>query len=414
MHVLNTSMTQEQRIIKSRATLMRDPRFAGIAGVFMVGKTIVTTLAENPRVSTAATTGIDTYYCKEFVTPLTDAELNWLVSHEEFHKALRHRWVWKNLVKTYGPDLVNMAADYVINGMLDNVAGPGSKQRGSTLPVVMVMPKGGLLDHKFDGMDTQQVIKLLIQQNKSGGKGFDDHDFDAPAGDDGDRASGEKEAAAAEEAAEKAAEKAIDEAIRQSTYQAGKEHGNVPREFGDLTPSQVRWQDQLREFAQAHTSGKDCSTWRRPSRRWIGQDIYLPSQYSETIESILIAVDTSGSIGQAELTQALAEIAAVCEIGKPHVVHLLYWGTSVEGHETYRMGEYDNLRQVTKPKGGGGTDLTCVFKYIEKHRLNPSCMIVFTDGYVGDWPTPAPAIPALYCITTEIVAPYGTTIRVKS
>ena len=68
-------------------------------------------------------------------------------------------------------------------------------------------------------------------------------------------------------------------------------------EFGDLLKTQVDWREVLREFVTTTCVGNDYSTWSRPNRRLLGQDIYLPSGISEKVEDLVVAVDTSYSVG---------------------------------------------------------------------------------------------------------------------
>lgn len=140
----------------------------------------------------------------------------------------------------------------------------------------------------------------------------------------------------------------------------------------------------------------------------------MPSRISETAKRIAIGVDTSGSIGQAQLTRALTEIMAACETVKPEVVDVVYWDATVAGHEVYEGDAVTTLANVTRPKGGGGTDPTCMARYLDARGIKPDCIIQFTDGLVGknwgNWPS-----PVLWCISTKgVTAPSGTSLYVPA
>ncbi len=76
-------------------------------------------------------------------------------------------------------------------------------------------------------------------------------------------------------------------------------------------------------------------------------------------------------------------------------------------------GEYDTILERTKPKGGGGTRVGCVNKFIKDERLEPDVVIILTDGYVendwgGDW-----KYPTLWAITEKrITSPHGKSIYI--
>jgi predicted metal-dependent peptidase len=92
----------------------------------------------------------------------------------------------------------------------------------------------------------------------------------------------------------------------------------------------------------------------------------------------------------------------------------MYWDTEICAHEKYERGDYEAIMSSTKPAGGGGTSAECIPKYIEQHKLNPECVIVLTDGYLGsDWGTWT--VPVLWCIIDNATrtAPNGTTVHVE-
>jgi predicted metal-dependent peptidase len=96
------------------------------------------------------------------------------------------------------------------------------------------------------------------------------------------------------------------------------------------------------------------------------------------------------------------------------MVDLLYWGSSVVAHETYGPESMDSLVQSTKPVGGGGTSPTCITEYMKEKKIEPECVIVLTDGYVGDDWGGAWSCPVLWCIVggNTVVAPNGKTVHV--
>ena len=205
--------------------------------------------------------------------------------------------------------------------------------------------------------------------------------------------------------------KDVDQALRQGAILAGKLSANVPREIADELEAKVDWREALREFVTSFCMDKDESTWRRPNRRWIDQDVYMPSLIGESVGRIVVGIDMSGSIGPDEIGQFLGEVRKICESVRPEGIDLLYWDTEVCQHEKYEQDQLDNLLASTKPKGGGGTDPECIPRYIADHKLKPECAVILTDGYVcswGEW-----SCPTLWGITSDVVAGVGKTVKVK-
>jgi predicted metal-dependent peptidase len=382
-----SKLTAEQRIEKVHVKLMRHKQFCLFSGLFMVGKVKV-----DEDTPTAKTNGLDVTYGRAFVDSLNDKQLAFLILHENMHKAYRHLQVWDTLWKK-NPMLANASCDYVINLQIRDYDPQGYDVEMPTDDKGEVM---GLIDEKYRGMDAHQVFLLLEkeqQQNEgNGGSGsggipsMDEHDWENAS-----NGTAEEQEATARE---------IESALRQGAILAGKMGGNVSREMQDLLTPKVNWKDALRDFVKTSTQGKDQTTWRRLHKRYIGLDIIMPSSYDEKVGSIVVAVDTSGSIGNAELAQFLGEVKSICDEVNPEKIDLLYWDTEVAGHETYQGAELANVTDVTQAKGGGGTSPECVPHYMRKENLDPECVIMLTDGYIGmqdpnDWQI---GKPILWCI----------------
>jgi predicted metal-dependent peptidase len=415
-------LTAEQRVQKAIISIMQNPRYIALAGILMLGERDVIDADQwKYGTPTACTNGRDEWYHREFVSKLNDAELRFLILHESYHKLYRHMITWQHLAKE-NAELANMAMDYVINIKLvdDNT------DEFATMTGELAM---GCIDPKYRDWDTALVYHDLVknpppQDGNGGGDGktgignpdgetvsqpltsgqgkpIDSHDWD-----------GAKDMTPTE-ANELARD--IDEAIRQGALVAGKTGSGGDRDLVELLKPQIDWREVLREFVTTTCTGSDYSTWQRPNRRYISAGVYMPSGISESIGELVIAIDTSGSIGQPELSRFLTEVKEICDTVHPDKVRILYWDTQVCGDEKYEMHELDDLVKSTKPKGGGGTMIECVPEYMTKEGVKPQACIVLTDGYLGSswgkW-----ACPVLWCIidNESAVPDVGTHVHVKS
>ena len=372
MLMLGKQLTAEQRLNKAVIDIMANPKYVALSGVLMIGSKTVC-----DKTPTAYTNGRDEVYGRKFVEGLTDAELRFLVLHECYHKLYRHLTTWQHLYKQ-NASKANRACDYVINAKLVD----DNKDKFA------VMPKVGLYDDKYRGMDSAQVYAMLSDEGDDedggdGGSSMDDHGWDdAQEMDDTER---------------KQLERDIDSAIRQGALAAGKMGSGGNREFDDLLQPKVNWREVLREFISSVCTGNDYSTWRRPNRRYVSAGYYLPSGISESIGELVIAIDTSGSIGREELSAFMQEVTGICQSVHPEQVRVLYWDTKVCQDEVYKQDQLANLVKSTKPAGGGGTAVGCVTEYMAAKNIKPQAVVVFTDGYLGnDWGTWS--VPVLWCI----------------
>ena len=384
MLAIGKQLTPEQRLSKAVVDIMGNPKYVALAGVLMIGdRTVV------DDIPTACTNGRDEMYGRDFVDSLNDAELRFLVLHEVYHKLYKHLITWRHLHDD-DPQLANQACDYVINVKIadDNRDGWAT------------MPQGGCYSEKYRTWDSAAVFHDIRengspqdQQQGSGQgsgdgqpqqpQGFDDHDWDGAA----ELTPDEKRELARD----------VDEAIRQGALIAGKVGSGGDRDLADLLTPQIDWREVLREFINTTCAGNDYSTWQRPNRRYVSSGYYMPSGISEQVGELVIAVDTSGSIGQVELTAFMSEIRSICDTVQPERIRLLYWDTKICQDEKYDMHQLDDLVKTTKPKGGGGTNVECVTEYLTAEGIKPQAAIVLTDGYLGgswgQW-----ACPVLWCI----------------
>lgn len=411
-------MLEERKLQKAKISLMRDPKFALLSGVMMVGSTRV-----DDNIPTACTNGRDERYGRKFIQSLKESELNFVVAHEAGHKMYRHLTTWKKLHEE-DSRLANSAMDYVINLMLKDLD-PGNKT--IAMPIFRVGPmKGkpmGLCDERFRGMSTKQVFDILKQEKKEGGKGRGGGGGEGDGEGEDDEGGmdihdwAEANGLTPEETKE--LERDIDQAIRQGLMAhekvAGKGTGLSNRELEELLEPKVDWREVLREFVKATCSAKDTSSWRRVNRRFLSTGVYMPSMIGEKVGHLTIGVDTSGSVGGKELAEFLTEVKGIAEEVKPEKVDLIYWDGAVAAHEEYSDSDVANIVSSTKPKGGGGTSPSCVSTYLNEHKIKPECVIMLSDGYVGgDWGSdwPAPVLWVLVGGNTD-VAPNGKTIHIK-
>lgn len=398
---------EERKLKKVKISLMRDPEFAMWSGILMVGKTEL-----RDDIVTASTNGRDEYYGRDFVKNLNEKELAFVVLHEAMHKAYRHLTTWKKLWKE-NPMLANAACDYVINIQLQDL-----DPKGRVLKFPMIGGKQiGLVDPKYRGMNAKQVFDLLkqeMQQNggkgKGGAGGIGDEQFDQHDWEGADELS---------EAEKKELEREIDQALRQGAMAhkkvKGDGAGGISRELEEMLVPKVNWREVLREYVKSICKGKDASSWRRVNRRFLCGDTYMPTLVSEKVGHLVIAVDTSGSIGGRELADFLSEVKGIAEEVTPDKVDLLYWDGEVAGHEEYDSYSMGSLVESTKPKGGGGTSPSCITHYLKKKNIKPECSIVLTDGYVGndwggDWESP---VLWVICGGNTVTSPVGQTIHIN-
>lgn len=372
-----------QRVERAKIALMNHPRLMFLAGVMMLGKLEIST-----QLPTAWTDGLNVWVNPDFVQGIPDEVLRAVLFHEYAgHIMHRHLTNYQHLAKQDAV-LANMAMDYVVNRLIVQF----------NEPRFMYLPENVCYDPAYNSMDEVQIFNKLLRDRPSPRESLDYHDWDSA----GQRS----------EEDNREIERKIVDAVRQSEIASRMAGGKTDRWVHDLIEPKLDWRQVLRDFIVSVCSGEDAFTYSRPKRRWLGQSVYIPSSYSESVERVVIAIDTSGSVGSEQLSAAVAEAAAALDAVRPSYVDVIYWDNSVCGHETYESPTAQDLRCNTRPVGGGGTDVTVVPAFMQTQGIQADCVIVITDGYTfggwGKWDC-----PVLWVLTTDVVPPVGTAVRLE-
>lgn len=311
------------------------------------------------------------------------AERIFIVCHEIFHCMWNHCVLSRpfRLSKTvkfndgtslpYDPELMNVAMDLVINDALIQ-----SK--------IGTFPKEGCHDPKIATANDSfmDAYRKVWKQKPQGTGGFDVL-LDPGAG------QGKNPDQAAQDRSETAWGTAIAAAMAAAKAQ-GKLPATLERMFTDILEPVAPWQDLIRAFF-ARKVGAGSYDWRKPDRRLIQRDIYAPQRSGNGCGDVVVAVDTSGSIGQRELDVFFAEMRGILEDVRPNRLHLVWCDAMV--HHVDELDQSSDLGGL-KPHGGGGTDFRPVFNWIEEKDLKPDALVYLTDGY-GTFAT-APTYPVVW------------------
>lgn len=200
--------------------------------------------------------------------------------------------------------------------------------------------------------------------------------------------------------------------------------GTVPELFerlaGELPKTETPWEQILRSVVQTVFQETTVNDYSRPSRRWLAMErnyqtcagVSLP--FSPNVKKkrgtrLAVALDTSGSIDEGLLGRFLAEIAALCQFNQRNLVLLV--GDAVV-HQIVEIDWRDAEEELSQTKytGGGGTDFRPVISAAAEYE--PDALVYLTDlfGETGEEPD-FPVIWAAHGICGT--APWGDVIKLK-
>jgi len=379
-------------------------------------------------VPTMATDGRRILFNPEFVRSLQPEELQAVLAHEVLHCALGHHCRRGQR----DPQVWNEAADLAINPLL--VANGFS------------LPAGALINPEFDNLSAEEIYARRLQpqhdgsnsslqasggprnpqqdQSPSPGAGGQEQPQDqitantrigagrtesSRPGGFGEVMDASNEDGTTASEAERSRQQhewsiAADQAIR-SAKACGQEPNNIDRPLAESRQSKQDWRSILRAFVAARTPSD--YRWNPPNRRFVASGLYLPSVARTGLGSIVIGVDTSGSIAEKQLEQFAGEISSICDEAQPESVHVVYCDAVVQGVQEFGPSQPIQL----EPKGSGGTDFRPVFQWVEENGIDPACLIYVTDLFCHSYPNP-PEYPVLWVTDSRRNAPFGETVQI--
>lgn len=387
-------------------------------------------------VPTMSTDGRRILYSATFVEALKPTELEAVFAHEVLHCALGHHCRRGER----DAQLWNQAGDLAINPIL--IA------NGFTLP------SGALVDSAFRNLSAEEIYARLSQPNKNDaspappeasqsstshnqGDGNEQEAQSSNAGSPNDvsqtptdyqrnsnsgnpptRPGGfgevldatDDEGAYASQAENSRQQQewsiAADQAMR-SAKACGHEPALMERQLNESRHSNQDWRMILRDFIVARSPSD--YRWSPPNRRYIGSRLYLPSVARSGLGPIVIAVDTSGSIGTKDLEQFAGEISAIADEAQPEAIHVVYCDAAVQGSQEFQASEPIRL----EPKGGGGTDFRPAFEWVKETQIEPVCLVYLTDLCCHSYPEP-PDYPVLWVTDSRRTARFGETLQISA
>lgn len=345
------------------------------------------------KVSTAGTNGTWVRFNPKFCEPLTDEELFGLVLHESCHVVMMHMWRREGR----DPRIWNYANDALINAYI--------KSRGWQLP------KGGVhlswVKEEHSSEYVYNKLKEQQQEQKSkGGGGGDEGDEDDGMGGGFD---GTGDLEDAQDDATRVDMEATIVASAKMAKECGQGSSMIDRVLERVGDPMVRWQDVCRSM-MTESCAADY-TYTRPSRRFIGSGLYLPSLRSDALGGLAIGFDTSGSMGPKECNQIAAEIQAIVDDLQPSFVEVVYCDYAVTHVERFERD--DPL--VLRPKGGGGTRFQPVFEHFAESGEQYCGLIYFSDMMGNLAECEEPSFPVIWADIgyDHPQEPFGTRVKVS-
>ena len=304
---------------------------------------------------------------EEFWNSLSDNHKTGLLKHELLHIAFGHLVSFSSFSNK---KLANVAMDMEINQYIDE----------------SWLPEGGIDIKNYADLNLDlkagcryyydQLLRFQDEKDKqgtTGNQGMDKLLDDAANGDTPDHSTwGEFEDMT--DAEKKLIEKQVQKILQDAKEQTVKKRGNVPGEIEGLivveefTAPKFDWKGYLRRFTGVSTKVFTKKIRRKENRRYEDN----PGLKIKMRQHMLLAIDTSGSVSDTELTEFMNEIHHIYKVGVD--ITVVQCDTSIKSIEPYRG------KNEISVLGRGGTEFDPVLDYYNANLKKYTSLVYFTDG----------------------------------
>ena len=304
---------------------------------------------------------------EKFWTGLSDDHKMGLLKHELLHIAFGHLVSFSSFSNK---KLANVAMDMEINQYIEDSWLPEGGIRIEDYEDLKLDKKAGCR-YYYD-----QLLRLQDEKDKqgtTGNQGMDKLLDDIASGDIPDHSTWE-EFDDMTDAEKKLIEKQVQKILQDAKEQTVKKRGNVPGEIEGLivveefTAPKFDWKGYIRRFTGVSTKVFTKKIRRKENRRYEDN----PGLKIKMRQHMLLAIDTSGSVSNDELTEFMNEIHHIHKAGVD--ITVIQCDTSIRSIEPYRGKNEINVF------GRGGTEFDPVLDYYNANLKKYTSLVYFTDG----------------------------------
>lgn len=325
---------------------------------------------------TAATDGRNFFFNPEFIKKLDNKELEFLLGHEVLHM------IYEHIARIGSRDrkLSNIAQDYVVNAdLIDYKVG----RKITTVPCLYDKKYAGWtweavyddLYEKAEKIDIDQLVDQMLDEHLA-----DQGDSNEGSGEEDNKEGKGQGRPKLDDSELEALRKEIKQAVLEAAQSVGA--GNLPkgiqRLVNSLTDHKMNWRELIQQRIQSVF--KADYSYLKPNRRGSHIDAILPGMKPGEMVDVCVAIDVSGSISDKQAKDLLGEVSGIIQSFDEYRVHVLTFDTSVYNPEVFTSDGISTIDEY-EVQGGGGTDFSCVWHYLQENEIVPKQLIMFTDGY---------------------------------
>lgn len=286
-----------------------------------------------------------------------------LLLHEVHHIIFQHMFMWDSFPNK---QVLGLAADCEVNSYLSNL------DNTWIVPSLWQLP-----DKQGTKFYYENILKQESPQQQSGGSGNGNNSQNNNSNlkTKDDHSQWKKDFQDCSDAEKQLIQNQINQQIKSAAEQTIKTRGTIPAELQDIVndllkvkPRIFDWKAYFRRMLGSIYDINLKKTRRKESIRFPGA---AGIKHKKKV-SILVAVDTSGSVNKRELEDFFSEITHIYKAGAR--ITILECDSKISANYEY-TGKWDGTVH-----GRGGTDFKPVIDYYRKNLKDYAALVYFTDG----------------------------------
>lgn len=286
-----------------------------------------------------------------------------LLLHEVHHIVFQHMFMWDSFPNK---QVLGLAADCEVNSYLSNL------DNTWIVPSLWQLP-----DKQGTKFYYENILKQGSPQQQSGGSGNGNNSQNNNSNlkTKDDHSQWKKDFQDCSDAEKQLIQNQINQQIKSAAEQTIKMRGTIPAELQDIVnellkvkPRIFDWKAYFRRMLGSIYDINLKKTRRKESIRFPGS---AGIKHKKKV-SILVAVDTSGSVNKRELEDFFSEITHIYKAGAR--ITILECDSKISANYEY-TGKWDGTVH-----GRGGTDFKPVIGYYRKNIKDYAALVYFTDG----------------------------------
>lgn len=289
-----------------------------------------------------------------------------LLCHEVYHIVFQHMFLWDSFPNK---DILGLATDCEVNSYLSNL------DNSWVVPSIWNLPEKQGTKFYYEEILKQDPPQQQQQQSNGGGSGDSQDNKDGMPQTKDDHTQWGKDFQECSDAEKQLIQNQINQQIKTAAEQTIKMRGTIPAEMKEIVnelfkpkPRIFDWKSYFRRMLGSIYDINIKKTRRKESIRFPDS---AGIKHKKKV-SILVAVDTSGSVNDDELRDFFSEITYIYKTGAR--ITILECDAKITANYEY-TGKWTG-----KIHGRGGTDFQPVIDYYRKNMKDYAALVYFTDG----------------------------------